>query len=297
MTMALAFAALLAGCGEEKDKTDKPVSQGGAVEDQLGFTRQGILAAQAKVENEIAACMKEKGFEYTPVDPVAAQAALTGKANQTDREFERQFGYGISTLHGRGTQQSDPNARIRQSLGPADRAAYDRALSGGKPEQTFFFAADSGDFSQLGGCTKQATDALFGGTELLSTLQRKLDELDDSIMQDQRMVAAFEKWSSCMKDMTGQAYEDSEAVEEEITQRLEEIVGPPPPPGQIATDTGYDRAALAELQRTEVELSNADLACEDKHIVRVEDVVRAEKEKVFRETNAELLRKVKPLGG
>jgi hypothetical protein len=41
-----------------------------------------------------------------------------------------------------------------------------------------------------------------------------------------------------------------------------------------------------------VTFANADVACEEKHIVAVEDVVQAEKERVFREQNAELLRKV-----
>jgi hypothetical protein len=301
---ALASMALLAGCGGGTDKTANPVSQGGSVEDQLGFTQKGIEAAQAMVETDIAACMKAQGFDYTPVDPTAALAALTGQSNLSDEEFQKQFGYGIATLYGRGTQQTDPNARIRQSLSPADQRAYDQALSGGNPQQTFFVAADTGDFSQLGGCTKQATDKLFGGSELLTTLQRKLDELDDSIVQDQRMVRASEQWTTCMRDKTGETYEDSEAVEVDVLKRLAAVVGPLPEgefaPGAFASSTPegpYDKAALEQVRQLEVEFSNADTACEEKHIVPVEDKVRAEKERAFREANAELLRAVKPLGG
>lgn len=300
----LAGVALLAGCGGGGDKSANPVSQGGSVEDQLGLTQSGIQAAQARVETEIAACMKAQGFEYTPVDPTAARAALTGKSNLSDEDFQKQFGYGIATLYGRGTQQTDPNDRIRQTLTPADQLAYDQALSGGNPQQTFFVAADTGDFSQLGGCTKQSTDSLFGGSELLTTLQRKLDELDDSIIQDQRMVRAAERWTGCMRDKTGEAYEDSEAVEVDVLKRLAAVVGPLPEgefaPGAFASLTPegpYDATALEEVRRLEVEFSNADVTCEEKHIVPVEDTVRAEKERVFREANAELLRRVKPLGG
>lgn len=299
---ALVCAALLVGCGTGGDKNAKPVSRGGSVEDQLGFTQSGIQAAQARVETDIAACMKTKGFDYTPVDPTSARAALTGGSNLSDEDFQKQFGYGIATLYNRGTQQTDPNDRIRESLSPADRRAYDQALSGGNPQQTFFVAADTGDFSQLGGCTKQATDALFGGSQLLTTLQRKLDELDESIVQDQRMVGAYEQWTSCMREQTGESYEDSEAVEADILRRLAAAVGPLPEgefaPGAFASATPegpYDAAALEEVRRLEVESSNADVACEEKHIVPVEDVVRAEKEQPFREANAELLRSVKPL--
>jgi hypothetical protein len=303
---ALLAIALLAGCGGD----DEPAGDGGAqtqaqerqaqsdldVEEQLGFTRNGVTAAQAKVENAIAACMKAEGFEYVPSDPVAAQAALTGKPNMSDEEFERTYGHGIATLYGKGSAQSDPNARIRAQLGDADRRAYDRTLHGGDPQQTFAYAIDNGDFSELGGCTRKATEEAFGGTRLLTTLQRELDELDEAILADSRVVRAQEAWSRCMRTATGESFEDSEAVEETIRERLEQIVGEPVAPGQVAPEGSYDKAAVAELARLEVEWTNKDLACEEKHIADVEDEVRREKEARFREENAELLRQVRPLG-
>ena len=107
-----------------------------------------------------------------------------------------------------------------------------------------------------------------------------------------------------MRERTGEAYEDSEAVEADVLRRLAAIVGTLPEgefaPGAFASATPegpYDTAALERVRRLEVEFASADVACEEKHIVPVEDVVRAEKERAFRETNAELLRQVKPLGG
>jgi hypothetical protein len=292
----LACLVLIAGCGAEAPKP-KPQDAGGSVEDQLGFTRKGILTAQAKVENGIAACMKAQGFDYIPTDPVAVQAALTGKPNMSDAEYEQQFGYGISTLYGRGNAQSDPNAKYRATLSPINQTAYDQALTGGNPEQTFFHAVDTGDFSQLGGCTKSVTDKAFGGTGLLNTLQHKLDDLDDSILADQRMVKANAAWTKCMQDATGETFEDSEAIEDEIRAAFEKIVGPPPPPGEVAPATGeVDKAALSDLQRRELDLSNKDVSCEKQHVTPVEDVVRKEKETQFKETNADLLARVKPLG-
>jgi hypothetical protein len=297
---AIACLPLLAACGGSSDRaaTAQPAAaSGGTIEDQLGFTRKGIAAASAKVENAIAACMKADGFDYIPTDPVAQQAALTGKANMSDEEYEKQFGYGITTLYGRGTAQTDPNATIRSQLGEADRAAYDRALSGGKPEQTFALAVDTGDFTELGGCTKKATDEAFGGTQLLQTLQRKLDELDDSIVADQRMVRAIEAWRACVKAATGEEYEDAESIEDGIRQRFESLVGSVVPPGQVAPDPAQvDMAALRKLQQDEMDLFNKDLTCENKHITPVETTVRRQKEARFKSANAELLSRVKPLG-
>lgn len=299
----LAGVALLAGCGGGDEQGTESQGQGASVEAQLGFSQATTPAVLTRVENDIAACMKAQGFEYIPVDPVARQAALTGDSNLSDEDFTKQYGYGIATLYGVGTQQSDPNASIRQGLSQADLLAYDQALTGGRPEQTFFRAADVGDFSHLGGCTKQAADELFAGSELLGTLQRKLDELDAAVLQDQRMVRAFEAWRQCMRDATGETFGDSEDVELEIQRRLAEIVGPLPAgesaPGEFANRTpqgSYDPAALTELQGVEVEFAKADTACEEEHIVPVEDVVQAEKERAFVDANAELLRRVKPLG-
>jgi hypothetical protein len=297
------LALLAAGCGGSANKQADPSSTaqaaatGGTIEDQLGFTRKGVAAASAKVENSIAACMKAEGFDYVPTDPVAQQTALTGKANMSDEEYEQQFGYGITTLYGRGTAQTDPNETIRSQLGDADRAAYDRALSGGKPDQTFVLAVDTGDFTELGGCTKKATDDAFGGSRLLQTLQRKLDELDDSIAADQRMVHAQEAWRACVKNATGEEYEDAESIEEEIKQRFESIVGSVVPPGQVApAGTQINAADLRQLQQDEMDLFNKDRACEIKHIDPVETKVREEKETKFKSDNSDLLSRVKPLG-
>jgi hypothetical protein len=66
----------------------------------------------------------------------------------------------------------------------------------------------------------------------------------------------------------------------------------PPNPG-----TSYDRAALADLQREEVKIGNADLKCEKQEITPVENKVRPQYEAEFRQQNRQLLSQVKPVGG
>jgi hypothetical protein len=293
ISIVLAAPLVVAGCGSSKSN-EAPVE----LEDTLGFSREGQMELQSRVENEIATCMKTQGFDYVPADPFAQQQALTGKARLSDEDFIKEFGYGISTLYGRGNPQADPNERIRTGLGPADRAAYDRALSGDNPGATFSEAIDSGDFSDLGGCTKEATDKAFGGTALLSSLVGKLDELDERIVQDQRMVKATEKWSVCMKDQ-GYSYEEPDEIDEDITRRFKAIVGSGTRPGATkSADSGVkvDQAALTGLQREEVKTANADAGCEKKEITPVERQVRPQYEKQFRQQNQALLNRVKPVG-
>jgi hypothetical protein len=290
--LMLTAAIAIAGCGGD-DKSAEPPQE---LEDTLGFGGDSAKEIQARVENRIGECMRAQGFQYQPVDPFAAQQAITGKARITDEEFTKQFGYGISTLFGKGNQQSDPNERIRASLSSADRAAYDRALGGDNPGVTFQEAVDSGDFSELGGCTKEASDASFGGAAVLNQLVERLDGLDERIIQDQRMVRANEKWSACIQEK-GYRYEEPDAIDEDLTERFRGVVGAGIRPGTstIPPGTTFDRAALTALQAEEVRIANADLECEKQEIEPVEREVRPQYEEQFRKENQRLLARVRPV--
>ena len=296
LVIAAAFALGLAACGGGGSSTTR-----GSIEDQLGFDQAGIAERQSRVEAAIGECMKAQGFEYVPIDPLAQRAAVTGSARLSDEDFLQQFGYGISTLYGRASAQADPNERIRESLSDADRAAYDRALWGENVGATFAEANDSGDFTRLGGCTKQATEQVFGGVAVLTGLVSKLDDLDERIAQDQRMVRATEQWSQCMAD-AGFKYEEPDDIDGAILDKFKAIAGSSVEPGATSASDGntvvaVDQAALQALQREEVETARADAACEAKYITPVEDVVRPEYEATFRQENAQLLTQVPKAGG
>jgi hypothetical protein len=301
--VVLAAALGLAACGgDDSASSGQPASKkqpSGPVEDQLGFDTAGIMARQSRVEADIRECMKAQGFEYVPIDPFAQRAAVTGASRLSDEDFLNQFGYGISTLWGRGGAQADPNQRLRASLSAADRRAYDRALWGENAGATFQAAVDSGDFTKLGGCTRKATEAVFGGAQVLTQLQGKLDQLDERILEDQRMVRALEHWTACMAE-AGYRYEDPDEIDSDLTKRMEKIVGPLPGPFATGPASGhkpqpYDRSALAALQREEVALARADHACERKEITPVESVVRPQYEAQFRQRNQALISQVKPV--
>jgi len=294
LLVAIAVLGPAASCGNDEAKPTEVVE----LEEKLGFSPDGILERQSRVENRIRDCMSAQGFEYTPVDPFAQQQALTGKARQSEDEFIEQFGYGISTLFGRASRQADPNEAIRRSLTATDRAAYDRALWGDNRGATFADAVDSGHFGELGGCTKEASEAIFGGGPVLAALVSKLDELDGNILEDQRMVRANEKWSACMAER-GFRYAEPDDIDGDIERRFTDVVGVGVRPGATAPPdpgTSYDRAALAALQRDEVKVANADHECEKQEITPVELVVRPQYEEVFRKENRALLVRVKPLG-
>ena len=283
----LTATVLLAACGGGGSSKAEQVP----VEEQLGLEQDGILERQAKAENYIRDCMTAQGFEYTPVDPQAQRAALVGQADMSEEDFNKQYGYGITTLYDKEqtADSSNPNDKYRATLSEADRAAFDHALYGDDTTATFGQALDTGDYSRLGGCTKDAADKVFGGVAVLQSLQQKLDDLDSSILEDGRMVKAVQAWSKCMADAGFPDLTEQDQVDTVLTAKLEQIVGPPDDP-----NPDYDHAALKALQSQEVSMVASDISCEKAHISKVEDKVRAEYESTFREQNADLLSKVPP---
>ncbi len=281
------WLVLLTACGGggSSNNGEEPV------EEQLGLEQDGILQRQGHAENLIRDCMKAQGFDYTPVDPQAQRAALVGQAGMSEEDFNKQYGYGITTLYGKEqtADASNPNVKFRDGLSDADKAAYDHALYGDDTSATFGQALDTGDYSRLGGCTKQAVEKVFGGVTVFQSLQEKLDDLDSSILEDGRMVKAVKAWSKCMNDAGFPDLTEQDQVDSTLQNQLEAIVGPPDDP-----NPDYDQAALKGLQAEEVSMVAADIKCEKDHISSVEEKVRAEYESTFREQNADLLKQVPP---
>lgn len=286
--LVIALGACGGGSGGDRQSS-------ATLDEQVGLEGDAILQRQARAEALIRDCMKAQGFDYVPVDPVAQRAALVGSRSMSEEEFNQQFGYGITTLYEQRLQQAStgPNERIRAALGPADQVAYDRALYGDDPTATFAVALDTGDFTRLGGCLKQATERVFGGASLLETITSKLDDLDERILADARMVDAVKGWSRCMQQ-AGYDFSAQDDVDETLKSELEAIVGPPD--ATTATPGGTlpesERAALQSLQREEVVMVRNDIECEKKHITAVEEKVRAEYERDFQSRNAALLKQV-----
>jgi hypothetical protein len=296
-TIAIAAAFVVVACGDDEATEAEPPTVD--IEDQLGFDQAGIIARQSRVEAGIRDCMRAEGFEYVPVDPLAQRAAVLGSSRLSDEEFLQQFGYGISTLWGRGRAEADPNERIRLAMSPSERKVYDRFLWGENSGATFTEAVDSGNFEKLGGCTRKATEAVFGGAQVLTEIQGKLDALEERILQDQRMVRAIERWSNCMAE-SGFQYEEPEAIDSDLFERTEKIVGPLP--GQFASGPPagekpqpYSQARLAALQQEEVAIARADHRCELEHITPEEENVAPQYSEEFRNQNAELISRLKPV--
>ena len=282
--VAVGVLVVLAACGGGGgEDEDEPQS----IDEQIGLDEDGVLQRQIEAENLVRDCMQAQGLDYVTVDPTQRRAQLLGSAGLSPEDFERQFGYGITTLYEQNRRLQAEQAAAA-GVGDADRAAYDRALYGERTDATLFEALDDGDFARLGGCSREAVAQVFGGADVVQSLQAKLDELDRQVASDPRMVTAVAAWSACMRT-AGYDLARPEEVDTTLETKLEAIVGPPQ---RSAVIVDYDRAALAALQREEVAMVAADISCEEEHLAEVEDKVQIEAEEAFREQNADLLAKI-----
>ena len=93
--LACALAGL-AGCGGGKADAARSDER---LEEQIGIDDDGIRLKQTSAENLIRDCMKTQGFDYVPQDPAAQEAALLGGREISKDDFEKQYGYGITTLY------------------------------------------------------------------------------------------------------------------------------------------------------------------------------------------------------
>jgi hypothetical protein len=279
--------ALLTACGGGGG--DGEEDEGESIDEEIGLDEEGVLQRQIQAENIVRDCMKAQGFNYVPVDPTQRRAQLLGSAGLSPEDFERQFGYGITTLVEQNRRLQAEQAAAA-GVAEADRPAFDRALYGERTDATLFEALDAGDFSRLGGCSREAAAQVFGGADVIQSLQAELEELEQRVVSDPRMVAALEDWSACMGE-AGYDLARPDEVDSTLTAKLEAIVGPPQRSAAIAA---YDQAALAALQREEVALVAADISCEEEHLSEVEDEVQVEAEEDFREENADLLARIPP---
>lgn len=286
LAVALIIGILLTACGAGSQPPAQPSAAAGQSDNagqrggaEFGLTEAEITRRVDAVESLIAACMRDAGFEYIPVDYATARAAMdsNGKPSGLNAdEFRAQFGYGITTLFVSADSQAvmgagEQNLRIRNSLSAADRVAYDRALYGENPTATFVVALDAEDFSQTGGCTRAAVQQVFSPEELGPGFVNYQSAESARVEQDPRVIAAHRDWATCMRD-AGYSYDNPDAIKTDLASRLNAITGGADP-ATLAADA---QAALTALQGEELAIAAADHACNVKFVDPIQTQVETE---------------------
>jgi len=284
--MALVGGILLAACGAGSPAPSQPGAvtlqgnnagqRGGA---EFGLTEEEIARRVDAAEALIATCMRDAGFEYIPVDYATVRAAMDSNSKPSGLnadEFRAQFGYGVTTLSASAASQAvigagEQNIRIRTSLSPADRLAYDRALYGENTTATFVVALDDESFAQTGGCTRAAVVEVFSPEELGPGFVNYQNAESTRVEQDPRVIAAYRDWATCMRD-AGYSFSNSDEIRADLASRLNALTGG----GDPATLTADAQAALSGLQGEELAVAAADHDCSIKFVDPIVTQVQTE---------------------
>lgn len=268
---AVASSAALDAPEEDETTSDEDVPGS----EEFGLTMQGLAIRVEQVEASIGACMSAAGFEYIPVDFDTirqAQAADGTLPGVDDDDFLAQYGFGLTTLPDQPNAMIEiakgKNAAIVSALSETDQVAYTRTLLGENEDASFIFGLEDEDFSETGGCTREAVEANFSAEEISGTYVNPGDTVIDS---DPRMVAALAAWSSCVAE-NGYDYDTPDDLEDDLVDRLEAILGDQ----EAAELAGSALDALSELQGFERAIAPVSEDCEDEHIGPAEEQIEIE---------------------
>jgi hypothetical protein len=231
---------------------------------EFGLTSEEFTDKVERSQALIAGCMAKAGFEYVPVDVQtidAAQKRVRTEPGYTRKTYKEKWALAVTTRFDypvRTTGLGPQNVRIMNSLGKADREAYERTLWGDHPDADFAFTLDEEDFSRTGGCTREAVSQVFTADQIKGTYVNPKDVLVDS---DPRVIEAQRNWSRCMRSNGYNYEEDQDEIIEEYRDRLDELTEGDNP----TTMTGERAEALRKLQQEEIAVSLADLECQVEH--------------------------------
>ncbi|WP_291050508.1 hypothetical protein [Herbiconiux sp.] len=235
-------------------------------------------ASDAAVQDAVAVCMKEQGFDYKPDLNSTTTLVMDPEMEWGSEEFAKTNGYGITTdisgLTGAPSgEYVDPNQQYIDSLSPTEQTAYNDALWGAPlvdPDASGDDAsAEVGDASNYdwhdAGCmgAAQHEHGLFSDPAddpEYASLTEEMGALYEKAHSSPAVQAEEEEWSSCLASAGYPGFEHKDDPLSHFSDRMGELqkTGDGLQAGQ---PSDLDPAALAALQEEEIATAVADFDC------------------------------------
>lgn len=298
--LVLSLSACGGGTSGEKSGDDEPAM--GPLdtffEEIYGGGDQDTANAQMmEVEEIVASCMQEQGFEYTPVDYSSMNGAID-PAEELDvewgtLEFAEQYGYGATTNPwGDGEEVApepeeewvDPNQDYVSSMSETEQTAYYEALYG---KQTFDESDPEAEVEynwETAGCQGRAQHEVYeAGTgmdsEEFTALQDEMSAMWEASAADSRLTELNSTWADCMAEagFTGMAAvgDGETSIYDEVNALWENAYTDA---GEDMTEDDYKaieegiQAQLAEITPREIDTAVADFTCREE--IKYDEVQR-----------------------
>jgi hypothetical protein len=246
-------------------------------------------AKQRQVEDLVAACMADQGFEYVPRDPSEWNSSEFDEAYALPpQEFAERYGYGVTTFDFTDQDEDgspDPNTAIRDGLSPEAQEAYDQALWGDiAGAMSVVAGTDDADGEVVAlddhGCYGEASAEVYGEPESggivsfdeFNDLFTDLHALDQRIHADPRLDEPRQAWVDCMADAGLTDFERPGDAREAVFALMGELYGfgdvEAAEDSAVSLDMGaneIDPEKLAEARDFELEVATADFHCQEAH--------------------------------
>lgn len=234
-----------------------------------GGDEETFAAQQVLIEEKVAACMSDEGFEYIPVDQTQYQSSGTADEwKPDDEEWVAQYGWGFVNSPGMAEANDpeantfvDPNQDYVAGLSESEQAAFYETLYGPSPSEEELSEDGSYEYNwENGGCYGAAQHEVQGDNawddEKNKPLIEKMNALYEDVQKDPRLVEANSKWASCMADAGFAEYESPQDAQNKFLDELNAIYENTTEVVDPASDP-----KLKELGAREIETALADLAC------------------------------------
>ncbi|WP_146819136.1 hypothetical protein [Actinotalea fermentans] len=267
----LVGATAACGAGGDGDPSPEPTGALDAYLDEIfaSTDAETWVAQHDAVEEYLAACMAEEGFEYRPTEA----PPMYTRPDPLTPEYAAEFGYGDSTeAYGPdvppmrfSTDLGDPAAEFNQSyaygLAPEGFEQYMTAMHGREP-------LPGEDFRDIppeeAGCRSRAYEEVSPESRLPAQFRPLEDAIREEIWwvdEDPRVVATHPAWADCMADagypglvdvMDAAALANDRANASSLTLAV--------PYAELKSMFPEE---LAEVQAYEVAVATADAACRE----------------------------------
>lgn len=247
-------------------------------------------AQNRKVEELVASCMQDQGFDYIPNDTNGGTVYSSDDGLDVEwgtREFAEKYGYGISTDPwgsadlpvDDGTEYVDPNAEYTEAMSESELEAYNEALWGAPQDYVEGEEPQEYDWTTAG-CYGAAQHEVYetdgAQTDEFSALEDEISSFWETVQADPAVADLHAAWGSCMADAgfdgmtnvnesTQPLYDEWNALQgwedPEYQAQLEDWDWEADPDGPPAPEADAD--AVAAFTTKEIETAVADFDCQE----------------------------------
>lgn len=282
---AAALALVLAGCSGSPSA--EPTPEAGPIEELFqnvmgDWNEDDYTAEMRRIEELVAECMAEQGFDYIPVD-YSSQVGFSSDDLEVEwgtLEFAELYGYGATTdpwgsleEQGPGDEFEDPNWPAVEAMSESEQTAYYEALHG----PMTFEEGDEVEWEynwEEAGCQGWAQHEVQGGIDSpweddrFAGLQQEMELMWETVQADPRLTEIEASWTTCMADAGYPGFTQVHDAEESIYDATNEIWEsawdeiPPDAPEEEWTDAeAAVQDALSALTEREIATAVADYTC------------------------------------